>query len=71
MSLQVLGEILGVFLNTFTADDKYPVQNCENFQLAIQSQLCWKQTSFSEFFVPFVESTSNFKHFEEKDGRHS
>ena len=26
----VIGEILGVYVNTLTADDKYPVQDCEN-----------------------------------------
>ena len=29
-------EILGVFVNTYTADDKYPVGDCENLQVAIQ-----------------------------------
>ena len=26
----VIGEILRVYVNTLTADDKYPVQDCEN-----------------------------------------
>ena len=30
MSPLVLGEILGVFLNTLTAEGKYPVQDWEN-----------------------------------------
>ena len=33
-------EILGGFVNTFTADDKYPVPDCENLQFCIQMQLC-------------------------------
>ena len=70
MSPLVLGEILGVFVNTLTADGKYPVQGCENLQLPIQMQLSEKRKTFSEFFVPFLESTSNFKHFERKDNRH-
>ena len=64
MSPLVLGEILGVFVNTLTDDAKYPVQVCENLQLPIQMQLSEKRKSFFEFFVPFLESTSNFKHFE-------
>ena len=32
-------EILGVFFNPLTADDKYPNRDCENFQLSIQMQL--------------------------------
>ena len=39
MSPLVLGETLGVFVNTLTADEKYPVQECENLQLPIQLQL--------------------------------
>ena len=42
MSPLVLGEILGLFVNILTADDKYPVQDCENFQLPIQMQLSEK-----------------------------
>ena len=29
-------EILGVFFNTLTADDKYPVRDCENLAFRIQ-----------------------------------
>ena len=39
MSPLVLGEILGVFVNTLTADGKYPVQGCENLQHPIEMQL--------------------------------
>ena len=60
MAPLVLGEILGVFLNTLTADGKYPIPDCENLQLAIQMQLSEKRKTFSQFFVPFSESTSNF-----------
>ena len=67
----MLGEILGVFVNTLTADGKYPVQGCENLQLPIQMQLSDKQNNFSQFFVPFVESSSNFEHFEKKIDCHS
>ena len=71
MSSLVIGEILGVFVNTLTADGKYPVQGCENLQLPIQMQLSEKRKTFSEFFVPFLESTSNFKYFEKTDDRHT
>ena len=71
MSPLVISEILEVFVNTLTADDKYPVQDCENLQLLIQMQLSEKRKTFSEFFVPFLESTSNFERFQRKDDRHS
>ena len=66
MSPLVLVEILGVFVDILTADCKYPVQYCENLQLLIQMQLSEKPKTFCELFVPFMESTSNFKHFEQK-----
>ena len=56
MSPLVLGEILRVFVNTLTADGKYPVQECQNLQLPIEMQLSEKRKSFSKFFVPFLES---------------
>ena len=57
----VLGEILGVLVNTLTADGKCLVQDCENLQLPIQVQLSQKRKTFSEIFVPFLESRSNVK----------
>ena len=33
-------------------------------------ELPLKPKTFSEFFVPFLESTSNFKHLEKKDDGH-
>ena len=67
MSPLVLREILGVFVYTLTGDGKYPVQDCQNFPVAIQMQASEKRKSLSQFFFPFLESTSNFKHFEKKD----
>ena len=32
-------EMLGVFVNTFTAEDKNPVRDSENFSFAIKTQL--------------------------------
>ena len=31
-------EILGVFVNTMTADEKYPVRDCENLQFPTQTK---------------------------------
>ena len=71
MSPLMLGKILGVLVNTMTADGKYPIQDCENLQLPIEMQLSKKRKTLSQFFVPFLESTSNFNHFERKDDHHS
>ena len=65
----LLAEVLGA--KRLTADGMYPVQDCENLQLQIQMQLSQKRKSFTGFFIPFLESTSNFKHFERKDAFHN
>ena len=67
----MLGEILGVFVDTLTGDGRYPVQYRENLPLPIQMQLSEKRKTFCEFFVPCLESTSIFIHFEKKDDGHS
>ena len=71
LSPLVLGEILRVFLNTLTADDKYPIQDCENLQLPIEMSLSQNEKLFFPCFFQFPESTSDFKHFEKKDNCHS
>ena len=50
--------------NTLTANEKYPVWDCVNLSSPIQMQLSLKPTIFSDFFVLFLDGTSNFKHFE-------
>ena len=39
-------KILGVFVNTLTAKDMYPVGDCENLQFLIHMQLSWKRRNF-------------------------
>ena len=60
-----------MFPNTLTANDKYTVRDCVNLSFPIEIQLSLKPPFFSDFFVAFLESNSNFEHFEEKDDRHS
>ena len=57
--------------NTLSANDKYPVMDSMNLSSPIQMELSLKPIIFSDFLVPFLESTSNFKHFEKKDDRHT
>ena len=70
MSPLVLGDILGVFVNTFIADAKYPVRDCENLLLPIRMQLSENSIAFSQLLVPFLKSPSNFKHFENEGDCH-
>ena len=51
MYVQVLGEILGMFFNTLTADGKQPLQGCTNLQVPIQRQLYENEKKFSQFFA--------------------
>ena len=71
MSPVVLGKILEVFVNTLTAEAKYSIEDLKNLPLPIQIQLYDNWKNFSQFFVPFMESKSNFKHFEKNDDGHS
>ena len=66
MSLLVICEVLGLFANTFTVDEKYSLLNRENLPQPFRMQLSKKQKIFSQFFAPFLKSTSNFEDFEKK-----
>ena len=59
-------EVMVLFVNTWTADYEYPVPDCENLSFPIQIQLSWERKTFSGFFIPLMESPSNFKHFQRK-----
>ena len=61
--------ILLVFLNTMTAEAKYPIEHSENLPLWIKMKLSEKRKTFSGFFVPFLESTSSVE--QKNDGSHS
>ena len=53
MSPLVLGEILGVFVNTLTADGKYPVQDWENLLLSVKMKLSDNWKIFLKFLFHF------------------
>ena len=54
------------FLNTLTANDKYPLNSKHKSMQTIQMLLSQKQNIFSEFFCAFFESALNFEHFQKK-----
>ena len=62
MSLLVTSEILGLFIYTLTADDKYSLPKKENLPKPIQIHLSQKKAIF-HFFAPFLKSRSVFEHF--------
>ena len=67
MSALVWSEILRLFLNTLTADNKYSRCTVHNFAQQVQTPLSQKQKTFSGFFIAFLKCTWNLKHFEKKD----
>ena len=64
-------EIVGLLLNTFATDEKYPAVNRDNLTIPFQMELSQKRKSFSEFFAAFLKSIWSFEHFEKKDDPHS
>ena len=64
-------EILRLFVNTLTADDKYSCRNMQNFLQQLQTLLSEKPNTFTWFFIPFLKCTWNLEHFEKNDEFHS
>ena len=60
-------EILRLFVNALTANDKYS-GNMQNFPQQFQTPLSQKQKTFSLFFIAFLKSAWNLEHFPRKDG---
>ena len=53
MSLLVISEILGLFVNRLTASEKYSLLHTDNLLRPIQMQLCMKQKVFLNFLLHF------------------
>ena len=70
-SLWLTCEILVLLVNTFAADERYPVLNRDNLTISISMQLSQKLKFFSQFFAAFLKSRLNFEYFEKKDHPHS
>ena len=64
------GQIVGLLVNTFPADENYTVLNRDNLTIPIQMQLSQKQKTFSEFFAAFLKFRVNFEYFEKTDDPH-
>ena len=71
MALLALCKILGLFVTTLTADDKYSLLNRDNLTQPIQILVPQKQKTFSQFLSAFLKTIWNFKHFQTKDDSHS
>ena len=65
-SASVWYEILRLFVNALTVDDKYSGSNMQNLRQQFQTPLSEKQKSFSGFFIAFLKCAWNLEHFQEK-----
>ena len=66
MSALVRSKILGLFVNTLTAEYMYSRRNMQTFTQQFQTPLSLKQNTFSGFFIAFLKSTWNGEHFQNK-----
>ena len=58
--------MLGLFVNTLSAEYKYSRCNMQTFAQQVQTPLSWKQKTFSGFFIAFLDSTLNGENFQKK-----
>ena len=56
-SALVRSKILGVFVNTFTAEYTYSGRNMQTLTQQVQTPLSLKPKTFSGFFIAFLKST--------------
>ena len=63
----VLSEILTLFVNTLTTEDKYSRRNMLKFTQQLEAPLSQKQKTFSEYLLAFLKCALNLEHFEKKD----
>ena len=66
-SALVWSEILRLFVNTLTADNKYSRCNMHKFAQQVQTPLSQKQKTFCGFFIGFLKCAWNLEHFEKED----
>ena len=60
-------EILRLFVNALTADDKHSDGNMQNFRQQFQTPLSQKQKNFSGPFNDFLKCAWNLEHLPNKD----
>ena len=60
-------EILRLFVNALTADDKYSGSNMRNLPQQFPTPATQKQNTFSGLFNAFLKCAWNLEHFQKKD----
>ena len=60
-------EILELFVNTLTTDDKYSSRNIQNLTQQLQTTMSQKQKTFYRLFITYVKSRRSSDEFVQKD----
>ena len=60
-------EILRLFVNALTADDKYSASYMQNLPQQFQTPLSKNQKIFAWFFIAFLKCAWNLENFQKKD----
>ena len=60
-------EILRLFVNALTVDDRYSGSNMQNLPQQFQTPLSQKQKTFSGFFIAFLKCAWNLEFFQRKN----
>ena len=60
-------EIVRLFVNVLTVDDKYSGSNMKNLRQQFQMPWSHKQKTFSGFFIAFLKCAWNLEDFQKKD----
>ena len=67
MSPIVASEILTLYVNTLTTNDKYSRRNMMNFTQQLEAPFSQKQKTFSGFFLAFLKFVLNLEYLGKKD----
>ena len=67
MSALVTSEILRLFLNTLTPDDKYSRRYMQIFWQQLQATLSQKEKTLCGFSIAFLKCAWNLEHSEKKE----
>ena len=62
----VRSKILGLFVNTFTAESTYSRRNMQTLTQQVHTALSLKQKTLYGFFIAFLKSAWNGEHFQKK-----
>ena len=60
-------EILELFVNTLTTDDKYSSRNIQNLTQQLQTTMSQKQKTFYRIFITYAKSRTSSDDFVKKD----